>query len=164
MLHLSKWMKNDLKYPIKVLSSGSTGYLTEPNKKIWMSFVLQSIWKHRYPPSEVIYPLNPLCWLVDNGMQLNLLLIRVLMCVIKYITMFQLENTGAIYHFNWYPPHTTWAHHIPSVFSKWCRFLREVRVIGEHSLTLRCVCCMCVYFVCLYISGFVVFCALWDVW
>lgn len=125
-----------------------------------------SVLKHRDPPSEVIYPPDPLCWLVDNRMQLNLLLIRVLMCVIKYITVSQLENTGAIHHFNWYPPQTTWVHHIPSVLSKLFFFQRgKVRgffvfFIGAHSLTLWCVClcvgaccvCVCTLLDCTYLD------------
>ena len=124
-----------------------------------------SILKHRDPQTEVIYPPNPICWLVDNGMQLNLLLIRALMCVIKYIAMSQLENTGAIHHFNWYPPRATWAHHIPSVLPKWSLLIERrsesgVFFIGPRSLTLWCVCmcvCVCVCSAWLYISGFVHF-------
>ncbi len=41
-------------------------------------------------------------WLGDNGMQLNLHLITVLMCVIKYIAMSQLVEAGLIHHTNWY--------------------------------------------------------------
>lgn len=47
-------------------------------------------------------------------MWLYLLLIRALMCDIKYIAMFQLENTGNIHHFNWYPPPATWMYQNPA--------------------------------------------------
>lgn len=117
-----------------------------------------SVSKHRDPLCAVIYPPNPLCWLVDNGMQLNLLLIRVLMCVIKYIAMSQLENTGAIHHFNWYPPRATWAHLIPSVFPKWSLLVEASE--WEWSLFYWCthidfMACACSAW--LYISGFVHF-------
>lgn len=135
-----------------------------------------SVLKHRDPPSEVIYPPDPLCWLVDNRMQLNLLLIRVLMCVIKYITVSQLENTGAIHHFNWYPPQTTWVHHIPSVLSK-LFFFQRGKVRGfffifllerTHWLYGVCVCVWAhvayVFVLCLIVHIWIcVFCALWDV-
>lgn len=82
-------------------------------------------------------------------MQLNLLLIRVLMCVIKYIAMSQLENTRAIHHFNWYPPRATWAHRIPSVFPKWSLLVERRRKSGAfllertHWLYGVCVCFFC---------------------
>lgn len=113
-----------------------------------------SIWKDKHHPTEVIYPLKPPSWLVDNGILLNLLPIRVLMCVIKYITMFQLENTGAIHHFNWYPPRAT------RVFRQCSQNdpclqrgdVREECVHRSHSPTSPCVClCMLP----LYISGVV---------
>lgn len=74
-------------------------------------------------------------------MQLNLPLIRVLMRVIKYITMSQLENTETILHFNWYPPRATWAPHILSAFwvilacraEKWSLFLLLLLLLLEHS-------------------------------
>lgn len=125
-----------------------------------------SLLKHRDPPTEVIYPANPPCWLVDNGMQLNLLLIRVLMCVIKYIAMSQLENTGAIHHFNWYPPRATWAHHIPSVFPKWSLLVERRSESGifllerTHWLYGVCVCmctCVCTLLDCIYLD----LCVLW---
>lgn len=124
-----------------------------------------SVLKHRDPQTEVIYPPNPLCWLVDNGMQLNLLLIRALMCVIKYIAMSQLENTGAIHHFNWYPPRATWAHHIPSVLPKWSLLVERRSESGvfllerTHWLYGVCVCMLCLI-VYIWICAF---CELWDV-
>lgn len=94
-------------------------------------------------------PIYTPCWFAINGMWLNLLLIGALMCIIKYITMSQLENTGAIHHFNWYSPQTTWAHHIPSVISERSFFYV---FIWMHSVTfllsILCVHSGFVYFVC----------------
>lgn len=81
-------------------------------------------WNTFNPPSLPSLSRSWLCWWVDNGMRLNLLLISALMCVIKYITTSQLANTRAIHHFNWYPPQTTWVHpRVPAVFARWL-FLR----------------------------------------
>lgn len=128
--------------------------------------------KHWDPPNEVIYPPNLLCRWVDNGMQLNLLLIRVLMCVIKYIAMSQLENTGAIHHFNWYPPQATWAHNVPSVFPEWSllaeRRCESKAILLERTHWLYGVCvCVRLYFPRVYIricAFCAVLCELWDVW
>ncbi len=109
----------------------------------------EGVSEHRDCLSVVIYSPNSPCWLVDNGMQLNLLLIRVLMCVIKYIAMSQLENTGAIHHFNWYPARATWAHHLPSVLPKWSLLVERRRECGVFLLEpvhwLYVCVCVCVY-------------------
>ena len=99
-------------------------------------------------------------------MQLNLLVIRVLMCVIKYIAMSQLENTGAIHHFNWYPPQATWAPHIPSVqCSRLCLKRGEGRVghthlhLCTHHFIVYARVHSCIYMcvLCLIVSGIVHF-------
>lgn len=115
----------------------------------------------------LICPPSWLCWWLDNGMQLNLLLISTLMCVIKYITTSQLANTGAIHHFNWYPPQTTWVHpRVPPVFAQWLslrlrgreRKLSYLYFISANSPTLwRAFVCVCVYSAWLHVAAVVGF-------
>lgn len=85
-------------------------------------------WSASTPPSLPYLSPSWLCWWVDNGMQLNLLLISTLMCVIKYITKSQLTSCGAIHHFNWYPPQITW---VAPVLAQWL----VLRLRGGESTT-----------------------------
>lgn len=139
---------SEFKHPITVLSSGVTGCNIFVDKYIKPELIRTLLKHSQQNLSEMNKcffllksdPICPPCWFAINGMWLILLLIGALMCIVKYITMSQLENTGAIHHFNWYSPQTTWAHHIPSVISERSFFM----YLFECTQWLFC----CLYYVC----------------
>ena len=93
-------------------------------------------------PPKLFTTTNHCGWLVDNGMWLNLLLIRVLMCLIKYIAVSQLESTEAIHHPNGCLPRATWVPCIPSVLPKMMAASAPCR---DKSLLSKSINWQCVY-------------------